>query len=285
MRSLILGLLVGALAALSPVWAFETITLPIPSAAMNKSPNATVILPDSYRKGSTRYATLYLLHGWAGSHADWSQKSGVGKLADEHDLIIVMPDGGYDKWYVDSPVSPGDKYETYIGKEVVALIDQRFRTLAQKSARAITGLSMGGFGALHIALDQAATFGAAGSISGGVDPRPFPDRWNIAGAFGDPVRNAAYWNEVAIINNVQRFSGAGIDLAIDCGVDDFFVPSNRALHQRLLELKVAHDYSERPGGHSWDYWSNAIKYQVLYFSTKFKEKLGADTTAHRPDRA
>lgn len=272
MSKLKLGLLLSALLALGPVRAHETIRLPIPSPSMKKAPNATVILPDGYRQGDKRFPTVYLLHGWSGNDTDWSTRTGVGKLADEYGLIIVMPDGGYDKWYVDSPASPSDKYETYVGQEVVAFIDQRFRTLAEKDARAIAGLSMGGFGALHIALDHTATFGAAGSISGVVDPRDFPKNWNIAGAFGDPVRNAGYWDDQAIISNAQRFIDGRIALAIDCGVDDSLVQSNRKLHQRLLELKVQHDYSERPGGHTWDYWANAVKYQLLFFSTKLKEK-------------
>jgi S-formylglutathione hydrolase FrmB len=272
MRMLNAAVLAGVLAVLAPAKAFETIRLPIPSPAMQKAPDGTVILPDGYRKTESRFPTIYLLHGWAGNDTDWASKTTVGQLADAYGLIIVMPDGGHDKWYVDSPVKPDDKYETYVGEEVVAFIDGRFRTVAKKDARAITGLSMGGFGALHIALTHAGTFGAAGSISGGVDPRAFPKNWNIAGAFGDPVANAGFWNEQAIINNAQRFIDGRIDLAIDCGVDDFFAPTNRALHQRLLELKVAHDYTERPGGHTWDYWANAIKYQVLYFSTKFQDK-------------
>lgn len=264
-------LLAGALAILAPAWAFDIVTLSIPSPSMQKAPHATVILPDGYARGGKRYPTVYLLHGHGGSDADWASKSNVGKLADTYGLIVVMPDGGYDKWYVDSPVSAADKYATYIGEEVVAFVDQRFRTVAKKNARAITGLSMGGFGALHIALNHPTTFGAAGSISGGVDPRPFPKNWNLAGAFGDPVSNAAYWSSVAIINNVHRIADGGIDVAIDCGSDDFFAPVNRALHQRMLELKIPHDYTERPGGHTWDYWANAIKYQMLYFSTKFNE--------------
>lgn len=272
MRILKAVLLASALFMLAPAWAFETVGLSIPSPSMQKSPHATVILPDSYGKGGHRFPTVYLLHGHSGNDADWASKSNVGALADTYQVILVMPDGGFDKWYVDSPVSPGDKYETYIGEEVVAFIDQRFRTVAQKNARAITGLSMGGFGALHIALNHASTFGAAGSISGGVDPRPFPKNWNLAAAFGDPVRNAGYWDGLAIINNAQRFIDGGIDVAIDCGVDDFFAPANRALHQRLVELKVPHDYTERPGGHTWAYWSNAVQYQMLYFSKKLQEK-------------
>jgi putative tributyrin esterase len=71
----------------------------------------------------------------------------------------------------------------------------------------------------------------------------------------------------------HRFIFSEIDITLDCGVDDFFISSNRALHDELLEIKVPHDYTERPGGHDWDYWDNAIKYQVLFFATKFSNKL------------
>jgi hexosaminidase len=273
MRMVKAGMLAYALAVLAasaPARAYETLRLPIPSPSMHKAPNGTVILPDAYRNKESRFPVLYLLHGWSGNDTDWSSKTKIGELADTHGLIVVMPDGGYDKWYVDSPVRLDDRYETYVGEEVVAFVDGRFRTIAEKNARAITGLSMGGFGALHIALGHTGTFGAAGSISGGVDPRPFAGNWNLAGAFGDPVTNAAYWDRLAIVNNARRFEDAGIALAIDCGTDDFFAPVNRALHQRLLELKIPHDYTERPGGHGWDYWANAIRYQALYFADKFK---------------
>jgi S-formylglutathione hydrolase FrmB len=160
-----------------------------------------------------------------------------------------------------------------VGKEVVETIDHMFRTVAKKEGRAITGLSMGGFGALNIAVNDQGTFGAAGSISGGVDPRAFPKNWGLEAVFGDHVKNADFWNDKAIINNAHRFLFSGIDLTIDCGNDDFFIESNRALHQRLVDLKVPHDYSERPGGHNWEYWSNAIKYQMLFFSDRFKAKL------------
>ncbi|GAB3454182.1 alpha/beta hydrolase family protein [Massilia terrae] len=272
MRKLKIGVLAAALALAVPALAFETLRMPVPSQSMHKAPNTTVILPASYRQGNARYPTVYLLHGWSGNDQDWAMEGNAGPLADTYGVILVMPDGGYDKWYVDSPVSSGDKYDTYVGEEVVAFVDQHFRTVPQRQARAITGLSMGGFGALHIALGHPGTFGTAGSISGGVDPRPFTEKWNLKAAFGDPVRNADYWNSQAIISNAERLGASGIGLAIDCGVDDFFAPVNRALHQRLLELKVAHDYTERPGGHTWDYWTNAIKYQMLFFSTRFRQE-------------
>jgi S-formylglutathione hydrolase FrmB len=244
----------------------------IPSAAMHKSFDATVVLPDQYTngKGADRYPVVYLLHGSGGDYTDWTANSHIGKLADRYHVILVMPDGGRESWYIDSPVDPRSRYETYVGTEVVAYIDEHFRTIATKQARAITGLSMGGFGALHIALDRPDQFGAAGSISGAVDPRGCENEPGIEQVFGDPARDAGFWNSEAIIENARSLGDAHIALTIDCGVNDSLVQSNRTLHERLVELGVPHDYAERPGGHTWKYWANAVQYQVLFFAGAFR---------------
>ena len=239
---------------------------------MHKSFEATVVLPDQYAHGKAtdRFPVVYLLHGSGGDYTDWTAKSHIGKLADRYHVILVMPDGGHESWYIDSPVDPRSRYETYVGTEVVAYIDEHFRTIATKQARAITGLSMGGFGALHIALDRPDEFGAAGSISGAVDPRGCEDEPGIEQVFGDPVRHADFWNNEAIVENARSFGSEHIALTIDCGVNDSLVQSNRMLHERLVELGVPHDYAERPGGHTWKYWSNAVQYQVLFFAGAFR---------------
>jgi putative tributyrin esterase len=266
-----IGLVLVALLLAGQAWAFEKVRIQVPSGAMGKGHTATLVLPDSYAGSSRRFPTVYVLHGWSGNDGSWTENTGIAGLADRYGLILVMPDGGFDKWYIDSPVQATNKYEQYVGREVVSHIDTHFRTIASKEARAITGLSMGGFGALNIALNNQATFCAAGSLSGGVDPRPFSGNWGLDAVFGDRVKNERFWNDRAIVSNAHRFIFSGIDLAIDCGVDDFFIDSNRALHRRLTELKIPHDYTERPGGHTWEYWDNAIQYQVLFFSNRFKK--------------
>lgn len=260
----------------NPAWAFQSRVVAIPSAAMHKSFEATVVLPDQYIRGkeATRFPVVYLLHGSGGDYTDWTTNSHIARLADRYHVILVMPDGGHESWYIDSPVDPHSRYETYVGAEVVAYIDSHFRTIAARQSRAITGLSMGGFGALHIALDRPDAFGAAGSISGAVDPRGCEDEPGINEVFGDPARHAAFWNSKAIVENARSFENAHIALTIDCGVNDSFVTSNRTLHERLVELGVPHDYAERPGGHTWKYWANAIQYQVLFFATSFKRNGG-----------
>ena len=109
--------------------------------------------------------------------------------------------------------------------------------------------------------------------SGGVDPRPFQQHWQLSEVFGSPSETKSYWDSRAIINNSHRLLSSALDITLDCGVDDFFIETNRALRQKLLELNIAHDYSERPGGHNWNYWRRAIKYQMLFFSDGFDHKL------------
>ncbi|HKR43518.1 MAG TPA: alpha/beta hydrolase family protein [Paraburkholderia sp.] len=261
-----------ALLLSAPVWAYQTRVVSIPSAAMERSFDATVVLPDDYGRGShaARFPVIYVLHGSGGSYADWTSNTHIGKLADRYHVVLVMPDGGHESWYIDSPFDRNSRYETYVGSEVVSFIDTHFRTIATREARAITGLSMGGFGALRIALDRQETFGAAGSISGAVDPRNCEDEPGIDHVFGDPARHASFWNSNAIVDSAQDFEHAHIALTIDCGVSDFFVQSNRTLHEKLVALGVPHDYAERPGGHTWSYWSNSIRYQVLFFATAFQ---------------
>lgn len=272
MRAARIFWLILLLAFTSPVLAYQSRLVTIPSATMHGSFSATVVLPDTYAHGNhaARFPAVYVLHGSGGDHTDWIRNTRIGELADRYRVILVMPDGGHQSWYIDSPFDSGSRYGTYIGKEVVSYIDAHFRTVAARPARAITGLSMGVFGALRIALDQPDTFGAVGSISGAVDPRCCESEPGIDHVFGDPGRHPSFWNRNAIVESARLFAQTHIDLTIDCGVDDALVGSNRTLHQRLVALGVPHDYAERPGGHTWDYWANAIQYQVLFFAASFQ---------------
>ncbi|GAB2655173.1 alpha/beta hydrolase [Vibrio panuliri] len=265
-----LAVLISTILASSAVNAFQIETVEIDSDNTPENHKATVILPDGYSQDQ-RYPVVYVLHGWSGDYKVWHEKTKIAKQADIHNLIIVLPEGNYDKWYIDSPVKKRSNYQTYIGQEVVEYIDKHFRTKAEKTQRAITGLSMGGFGAFNIALNNLDTFGNIGSISGGFEPKDFRYTWGLEEVFGDYDKYPTNWDNRAIKNTAHKLIFKDINITIDCGIDDFFIDSNRELHVKLQQLELDHDYSERPGGHTWVYWDNAIQYQMLFFSNKFAQ--------------
>jgi S-formylglutathione hydrolase FrmB len=238
---------------------------------MHKDIKCVVVKPDSYSDATRRFPTVYLLHGYSGSYASWVL--GIPELneqADQLNILIVCPDGGYGSWYFDSPIDTSYKYETHVSSEVIPFIDSHYRTLAAPEFRAVTGFSMGGHGALYLALRHLDLFGAAGSISGGVDLLPFSKNWEIAKRLGDPATQDTVWKNRSIVHMVERYPAARLALIIDCGTEDFFYTVNANLHQKLLDLKVPHDYTERPGKHNWEYCRNALRYQLLYFKLFFE---------------
>ncbi|MDP4275708.1 MAG: alpha/beta hydrolase family protein [Bacteroidota bacterium] len=248
-------------------------TVAIMSQSMNKKIMNVVIKPDNYKRSKKQLPVLYLLHGAGGNQKDWiTNVPELKEYVDLYNFIIVCPDGGKTSWYFDSPVDSTMKYETYVSKELVAYMDANYKVIKNKSGRAIAGLSMGGHGAFYLTFRHQDTFGAAGSMSGGVDFRPFPKNWDISKRLGDYAQYQANWDKNTVINLLDSIKGKPVKLIFDCGVDDFFHTVNLNLHQKMLEYKIPHDYIERPGKHTWNYWRNSIKYQLVFFNDFFKNK-------------
>ncbi len=243
------------------------------SKAMGKNVATLVVLPDSYFKDGdkTRYPVVYLLHGHGGNHRSWiGLRPDIQKLSSEYGIIFVCPDGGV-SWYWDSPKNPELKYETYVSKELVSQIDQKYRTIKSPAGRAITGLSMGGHGGLWLGFRHQDVFGACGSMSGGVDIRPFPKNWHMSDSLGDRDSNREIWDSHTVINQVHLLKPHKLAIIIDCGTEDFFYNVNEALHAKLLENKIPHDYTTRPGRHNSPYWRNSILYHLKFFDSFFHD--------------
>lgn len=240
------------------------------SNSMRKDIKAVVISPEHYSKHS-KYPVLYLLHGFSGNYADWATKvPAINQLVDQYNFIIVCPDGNFASWYFDSPANSEWKYETYVSNELVKYIDSHYSTVANRKGRAITGLSMGGHGAFYLAIRHQDIYGAAGSMSGCVDLVPFSKSFGISQVLGDYESNPQRWKDNSVINMIDNLQPDALTLTFDCGYNDGFYPSNMAMHQKMVEKKIPHDFTVRNGGHSWDYWANSIVYQALFFSRYFK---------------
>ena len=247
-------------------------TLKVKSASMNKEVEVVVIVPDAaLGKNAVSCPAIYLLHGYGGNAKSWIDlKPTLPQIADEKGLLFICPDGK-NSWYFDSPKNPAYRYETFVSSELVDYIDSHYKTTANRKGRAITGLSMGGHGALWLGIRHKEVFGAAGSTSGGVDIRPFPQNWEIQKQLGEFAYNKKSWDQHTVINQIDKISNGELALIIDCGEGDFFLNVNKDLHNRLLALKIDHDFITRPGVHNGNYWENSIDYQILFFK-KFFEK-------------
>lgn len=264
----IFALLALAACALG-AWAFGVDTIRVEGAGFDGGMPAVVITPDGAGTTATRYPTVYLLHGYGGDAYNWYAKQPrLGELADSYGMVIVMPGVG-NSWYLDAPGNPGQQVETFFTSTLVPYIDSHYPTITDRSKRAVTGLSMGGHGAFLLGMRHPDLFGAVGSMSGGVDIRPFPNNWKISTILGPYEENAAAWDAVTAAANIDAIKAADLAITFDCGVDDFFAEVNNNLHRALQEAGVPHDYTSRPGRHSWGYWNNSVLYHLLFFNEFF----------------
>ena len=267
----------------------------------------TVYLPPSYGHSGTRYPVLVYLHGLGGNERNWTV---AGHLQDTMDslvaagapeAILVMPDGD-DGWYTTAAALPDaaacaadstrrepaasycvpwPHYDDYVAFDVLQHVDRHYRTLADGRHRGIAGLSMGGYGAITLALRFPEHFRAAASHSGVLAPRLLPAA--APGTFaGTAVRlpefraaarslwpsqriafgtdSIAWWarDPATLAARLAARAAAGQAtvpaLRMDCGVDDPWIAHNRSFRDALRQLGVTHEYVEAPGAHTWSYW-------------------------------
>jgi len=237
-----------------------------------------VILPAGYRASSTtRYPVLYLLHGHAGHYTDWLTRTNVADYAAQYRMIVVMPEGN-NSWYVD-PAGTADKYESYILQELIPDVDKRYRTIQARYARAIAGLSMGGYGAIKYGLKHPSTFVFAASMSGAFGVTRYTEK-EMGGANWEPFLKTfgPVGSETRKTNDVFEIARAMTPSRVaslpyfyfDCGTEDAaqHFKASRELSEIFLEKKIVHEYRELPGNHSWAYWDQQVQ-EVLKIAARY----------------
>lgn len=181
------------------VWEIDIATRMVGPHAHHGKLQVRVVLPKGYenaRNKKRHYPVQYLLHGQGGRSSDWTDKSKIEAYTADKELILVTPEGGKGGWYTDwihQNQGPQNLEEFHI-HQLIGFIDQNFRTIASKAGRAITGFSMGGFGAMHYAGRHPELFAYASSYSGGLDLENQAVRVAVEGS--------------ALINNLRPLNGA-----------------------------------------------------------------------------
>ncbi len=238
------------------------------SDVIGKQTIMQVLLPET---GKPPYATFYLLHGLSDDSTAWLRRSRIEDYARELPLIVVMPDG-YRGFYTDNDQGPA--YARHIGEELPSFVERTFQAKAERGARAIGGLSMGGYGALRVGLGYADRFCSVNSHSGAV-------------GWGSIEGDEGYWEEAkrrawsdVFLAELKRVFGTspmsgGHDilalakrakkestlpkLLLDCGTEDFLIEDNRKFQRELTGSKIPHVYREFAGAHNWDYWDAHVQ--------------------------
>ena len=225
------------------------------SPALGKATACNVIVPEIAGRNGP-FPVLYLLHGLTDDHSIWQRRTSLERYVAALPLIVVMPDGGRG-WYSDA--AQGFAYEKAIVEDAIGFVDRTFNTISQKSGRAIGGLSMGGYGAIKLALKFPDLFVAANGHSGAYGfghaqwRNDEPEFQRIIGP--EPVGGPHDLWKIAEVADANQTPA----LRIDCGTGDFLIEQNREFHRHLETLGIAHQYEEFPGAHDWAYWDRHVQ--------------------------
>jgi putative tributyrin esterase len=278
------------LAQLSPPTSTRLRTDSAYSPALQRMKRFVVLVPANADSTRRRLPVLYLLHGWAGTYVDWSQRTRLAEYMQQYaasaPMLVVMPDAE-NSWYVNSVGVAQNRYDDYIARELPALIATRYA--ADTSRQAIAGLSMGGYGALLFALKYPHRYTVAGSFSGALTmPRDLGARetWSktpqgttgsfalpsLYAAFGEDTRNPSREaNNLFLLTRrlSERLVTADSNTRarqpyfyLATGIQDplyGIVAGNRELRDSLYTAGLRYEYHETAGKHTWEYWDGAVR--------------------------
>lgn len=233
------------------------------STARNKKTAYYACIPQGQRLPE-KLPVLYLLHGAWDSYTAWMEhaESGLRQLARQYGVIVILPDGDPFGWYADSPFDSANQIETYLLEELIPHVEANLP--ANPSLRSIAGLSMGGQGALGLALRNRGLFLSASSMSGILDITTHVGQWELERVFGELEENRALWERHSVFFLMQQAEQVrNLPMQITVSLDDVLaLQDNRRVHQLLNHLGMEHEYRESPGNHDWEYWVSELPLHV-----------------------
>jgi enterochelin esterase-like enzyme len=249
--------------------------------------NYAVYLPPDYEKSSRSYPVVYLLHGFSDNETAWIQFGEVQQTLDRAianrdipPMIIVMPDGKV-SWYIND-YNGKNRYEDMIFEEFIPFIDKTYRTRATKEYRAVSGLSMGGYGSLIWSLHHPEMFSACAAFSAGIftdeEIKTMPvERYNnfYSKLFGENKaenRITEHWKKNSVLelmNSLPKEQIEKVKYYIDCGDDDFLFQGNSNLHIIMRNRNISHEFRIRDGSHNWTYWRTNLPEGLMFIGKIF----------------
>ncbi len=244
----------------------------LPSASLQKTVTYSALIPALHEAGPGPFSVLYLLHPYGHDHADWLIKTRLEQYLEDRALLIVMPN--LENSLGCDTVS-GVSYEQFFLDELMPHIESIYPVKHGPEHTGIAGAGSGGYAALRLALAYPYWFGASASLSGEVHApqekrlqelcigkERTPRYRQVFGDPEDPRRTSCDLFHIA--GQLNRETAPA--LMIDCGQDDDLLPHNREFHRRLTQLRIRHDFTDRPGGHNWSYWDSRLPGLLTFMS-------------------
>jgi S-formylglutathione hydrolase FrmB len=247
----------------------------LPSRARGRETNYLVYIPGP----DVPRPTIFLLHGAQESHLIWKERFGreLLDLAQELNVNLVMPDGDHFGWYLDSPFKKNSRLEQYLMRELFADLRSRFQL--DESRIGVLGISMGGHGALTLALKNPNRFKAISSISGftdlGIhsDSDPINEDLQLTGVLGPYSTQSQIWrqNSAYYLTRMHPQALKDTSIVLTVGISDpVTLGENRQYHRLLEDLGLTHDYFEERGGFSWELWQEKVPEQLTLLAERLK---------------
>lgn len=232
------------------------------SHALKMRVSFNVVLPEGKKDG---YKTLYLLHGLSDNRNAWCSNTSIERYAAEYGIAVVMPEVAR-SWYSNTPY--GANYFDFVAKELPEICRSFFKGMSEKREdNLVAGLSMGGYGALKVALTYPEAFGCCASLSGSLDitrkDRPYSvDEWrgNFGFDLADALELEGGENDIFELTKAVEKSGKPFPKTfIWCGTEDSLIAVNREYRQLLEQTGADFCYRESQGNHSWKWWDLHIQ--------------------------
>jgi len=243
------------------------------SHVLHRGVRYCVMLPSSYEKEpNKKYPVLYFLHGLGENEQALVRSGGWGLIEDlqrQHrvgDFLLIAPEGG-GSFFINS-ADGRERYSDFFLTEFLPYVEGHYRVTRERNGRGITGLSMGGYGALRFAFAHPELFGSVSAQSPALITES-PAEMNadlrnggplanlLGGVFGDPV-NVVHWRQnspfdLARKNQIQITHQA---IYMNCGQQDEygFAAAASRMHKQLLAEGIQHEFDLYPGGHSGNYF-------------------------------
>lgn len=256
----------------------------MPSKILERAVRFCAILPPSYDAHiEQRFPVLYWLHGLGENERSFAGVGGLALLEGLRsqqllgDFLLITPDAGR-SFYLNSR-DGHTRYEDFFIREFMPAMERRFRIESGRGTRGISGLSMGGFGALHFGLKYPETFGSVSAHSAALMEKP-PDAMNsgarmgfLSDVYGYPL-DRAYWERQSVFAAARHASpGANWKIYFDCGTeDDFgFDEGNRSLDRLLTSRGIRHEFHLYPGNHGWEYFAKHLPASLEFHWKAFRD--------------